>query len=230
MITYLSGCVQQESLAHPRADLGLMLQPRMGNQRFDLKWITWAADNGCFAQGASFDAGDWLEWLASMRRWRSTCLFACAPDVVGDWEATWERTSEYLPTIRQLGYRPALVAQNGMPYRLLQFIREGEALFIGGRDNWRFSSESNPSFFDDLPPHVDTNLMDLNPDVRVLIRYARRRGIHVHFGRVNSKDRLALVAGAGCNSADGTYTKHGPETNLPKLFGWLDAINGEMRP
>lgn len=65
--------------------------------------------------------------------------------------------------------------------------------------------------------------------VRGLISKAKRRRIHVHFGRVNSQARLDLVARAGCDSADGTYTKHGPEQNLPRGYEWLDALNGAPR-
>lgn len=223
-MTYLSGVVQKELLAHPRSDVGLMMQPGMGNA-VDLRWTSWAGDNGCFAQGERFDAGDWLEWLASLRRYRATCLFAVAPDVLGDWQATWERSEPYLATIRQLGFRPALVAQNGLPLRMLD-IGGFDALFIGGTDEWRFQSASCPSLFDGWDGQRTINYDAISCDVLGLIRKARRRGLHVHFGRVNSASRLALVTQAGCDSADGTYTKSGPEQNLPKVYEWLDTVNG----
>ena len=190
---YLSGCIQKESLAHRRADFGYMMQPGMGNA-VDLRWATWAADNGCFAQGARFDAGDWIEWLASMRKYRETCLFAVAPDVLGDWQATWERSSPYFPTIRQLGFRPAFVAQNGLPLRMLD-LAGYDALFIGGTDPWRFEAEIEPTLFGD-GERISINFDRLSCPVRALIQKAKRRGLHVHFGRVNSESRLTLVSGA----------------------------------
>lgn len=218
---YLSGCVQKESQGHRRPDFGYMLQPGITNV-VDLRWMSWAADNGCFAQGARFDAGDWLEWLASMRRYRETCLFAVAPDVLGEWRATWERSSPYFATIRQLGFHPALVAQNGMPLRMLD-LGGYDCLFIGGTDPWRFEAEVEPSLFGD-GERISVNFDRLSDSVTRLIEKARRRGLWVHFGRVNSESRLRLVHRACCDSTDGTYTKHGPEQNLPRVYEWLDGI------
>jgi hypothetical protein len=46
--------------------VGLMLQPGSGlaGQAEHRRW--WAADNGCFSQGAAFDDQAWFAWLASL--------------------------------------------------------------------------------------------------------------------------------------------------------------------
>jgi membrane-associated protease RseP (regulator of RpoE activity) len=66
-----------------------MLQPGSGlaGRADDYRW--WAADNGCFSQGAAFDVGPWFSWLASLPHvGRRRRLFAVAPDVLGDVPAT----------------------------------------------------------------------------------------------------------------------------------------------
>ena len=193
-------------LANPRPDLGLMLQPGMGNATAPLAFWSWAADNGCFAQGDAFVPGDWLEWLAGLRRYRERCLFAVAPDVVMDAEATLARSRPYLPVIRHLGFKAAFVTQNGCTSELVPWD-ELDVLFVGGDDAWKLSEGSWQ-----------------------LCGEARERGKRVHVGRVNSFRRLKACAISGVDSADGTYLRFGPDVNWPTLMGWLDRINRDERP
>lgn len=165
-----------------------------------LPFWRWAADNGCYAQGERFNAGDWLEWLARMRPHRATCLFAVAPDVFGDWRATWERSAPYLPTIRQLGYPAAYVAQDGTPLDLLD-RDDFDVLFIGGSNDW-LTSES----------------------AYELAERAKQQGRWVHLGRVNTLRRLTGARVSQFDSADGTFVKFGPDRNLPVLYDWLDRL------
>ncbi|MGW4639577.1 hypothetical protein ACWEN6_13665 [Sphaerisporangium sp. NPDC004334] len=51
----------------------------------------------------------------------------------------------------------------------------------------------------------------------------------VHMGRVNSETRARYAAHLGCASVDGTYLTYGPRTNLPKVLGWMAAINDPGR-
>lgn len=201
MIRYLSGAINATVLANPRPDLGLMLSPGMGNNVAPLQFWDHGLDNGCFAQGDTFDAGDWLEWLASLRRYRERTLFAVAPDVVGDAEATLRRSLPYLPTIRQLGFPAAFVTQDGCTDELVPW-GAFDVLFVGGSDAWKLSEASWQ-----------------------LCREAKRRSLFVHVGRVNSFRRLKACVSAGVDSADGTYLTFGPDANWPKLIGWLDDLN-----
>jgi hypothetical protein len=203
---FLSGAINGTVLANPRPDLGLMIQPGMGNGVAPLQFWSWAADNGCFAQGEGFVPGDWLEWLASVRRYRERCLFAVAPDVIGDAEATLARSLPYLATIRQFGFRSAFVTQNGCRADLVPW-EQLDCLFVGGDDTWKLSEASWG-----------------------LCAEAKRRGTWVHMGRVNSFRRLKSCAISGLDSADGTYLKFGPDANWSTLIGWLDALNHVARP
>lgn len=201
---YLSGCISQTLLADPRPDVGLMIQPGMGEfsrALLPLQFRTWAADNGRFAQPDKWVAGDWLEWAAGMRRYRSRCLFMVAPDVLCDAVATLNLSLPYLPTIRQLGYPAAFVSQNGatpemVPWELM------DVLFIGGDDYWKFCDAS----------------------VR-LVGEARRRGKWVHMGRVNTLARMKAAAALDVDSGDGTFLAYGPDTNWPRLCSYLDDVN-----
>lgn len=206
MITFLSGAINGTVLANPRPDLGLMLQPGMGNAVAPLQFWAYALDNGCFAQGESFVPGDWLEWLASLRRYRERCLFAVAPDVILDAEATLLRSLPYLPTIRQLGFPSAFVTQNACTTARVPWDAI-DCLFVGGDDAWKLSEASWR-----------------------LCSEARTRGKQVHMGPVNSFRRLKACAVAGVDSADGTYLKFGPDANWPRLTDWLDRLNGAEVP
>lgn len=201
MIRYLSGAINGTVLANPRLDLGLMIQPGMGNAVAPLAFWPWAGDNGCFARGDAFDPGDWLEWAAGLRQYRQQCLFLVAPDVIQDAEATLRRSLPYLPTIRQLGFPAAFVSQNGCRSDLVPW-EQFDVLFVGGDDAWKLGE---PSW--------------------LLCREARERGKRVHVGRVNSMRRLTACAVSGVDSVDGTYLKFGPDVNWPRLMNWLDTIN-----
>lgn len=187
--------------------LGMIDTPAQGNVLPG--GVRWAADNGCFGNGYPGDDG-YLDWLASRRRHAGRCAFATAPDVIGrgpdgglrpDAAATLDRSAPMLPRIRALGYRAALVAQNGLEDLLIPW-RDFDALFIGGTTDWK-----------------------LGPAVRALVAEAKWRGKHVHMGRVNSLRRLRYAHVIGCDSADGTYLAFGPDTNLPKLLGWLRDVH-----
>lgn len=204
MTMFLSGAINGTVLANPRPDLGLMLSPGMGNAVAPLQFWAHGLDNGCFAQGEAFDAGDWLEWLAGLRRYRERCLFAVAPDVVGDAHATLARSVPYLPTIRQLGFPAAFVTQDGCTSGLVPWTQI-DCLFVGGSDAWKLSEAS-----------------------WALCAEAKRHGLWTHVGRVNSFRRMRACALSNVDSVDGTYLKYGPDANWPKLMAWLDEINSRQ--
>lgn len=178
--------------------LGFIDTPAQGNLRPG--GVTWCADNGCFGKGYPGD-DEWLAWLAGMDP--AGCMFATAPDAVGDATATLARSAPFLSKIRALGYPAALVAQDGLESLPVPW-GDFDALFIGGTTEWK-----------------------LGPHARHLAREAIARGKWVHMGRVNSRKRLRYARDIGCRSADGTYLTFGPDVNLPKLLGWLDEIQHE---
>jgi hypothetical protein len=121
--------------------------------------------------------------------------------VVGDAAATLARSVPFLPKIRELGYPAALVAQDGLEDLEVPWD-EFDVLFIGGSTDWK-----------------------LGPAVRELVAEAKRRGKHVHMGRVNSAKRFRYAESIGCDTVDGTYLTFGPSVNLPRLMKWFDTEN-----
>lgn len=127
------------------------------------------------------------------------CLFATAPDVYGDHAATVERSLPMLRAIRDLGCKAAFVAQDGWQTETTPWD-EFDALFVGGTTEFKFRAGRDAVFA------------------------AKARGKWTHMGRVNGIDRLRAAVGIGCDSADGTFLKFGPNTNWPRLTRWLDTI------
>lgn len=204
MITYLSGCVRKE--LYSVSDTGFMLTPAIGN-RVDLSSKPWAADTGCYAQGDAFRVGRYVTWLEEkMSSMRDTCLFATAPDVVGDADATWTRSAPVLPLIRDLGYKAALVAQDGIDLHDMRWDAF-DALFIGGSTDFKL------------------NEAIIGP----LVAKARAYDKYVHMGRVNSLRRIQYAARIGCHSVDGTILGFGPDKNIPRLLNWLKQANAAVQ-
>jgi hypothetical protein len=184
---------------------GLLLQPKSG-RRLALvqRYRVWAADNGCYAAGERFNLADYLDWLTFHAGEARRCLFATAPDVVGDASATWARSADVLPQIRALGYPAALVAQDGSEDTALDWSAF-DCLFIGGSTRWKLSSAA-----------------------RDVAQEAKRQGKWLHLGRVNSRRRVLMARAFDCDSADGTLVAFGPDWHLPRLRSWMGEVNAQL--
>lgn len=181
--------------------LSTIATPKQGNKI--PVGATWCADNGCYGKGYPGDDA-WIQWLDSYTpEERARCLFAVAPDVVGDAAATMARSLPWLPEIRALGYFAAFVAQDGLEALTVPWD-SFDVLFIGGTTGWK-----------------------LGPHAAVLVAEAKARGKWTHMGRVNSEKRFRYAAAIGCDSADGTFLAFGPDVNLPRLLAWL-RTNDQM--
>lgn len=164
----------------------------------------WCADNSKFSskKNRGYPGDDeYLSWLTSLVPQAGNCLFAVAPDVVGDAAATLALSTPMLPRIRALGFPAALVAQNGLEYLAVPWDTF-DVLFIGGDTEWKLGAAA-----------------------RALIVEAKRRGKRVHMGRVNSRKRVLYADAIGCDTVDGTYVAFGPDTNLPNVLAWQRELN-----
>ena len=188
---YLSGTI----VPHRHKRLGFMMTPDL--RRKIPAFVALAADNGCFANPAKYTDARYEKFLRTMPRDRT--LFATAPDVLGDHQATVRRSLPMLRRIRQLGHRAAFVAQDGWTDDTTPWD-ELDALFVGGSTGFKFRGG------------------------RDAVAAARRRGRWTHMGRVNSLDRLRAAAGIGCDSADGNVLKFGPDLNWRRVRHWLDHL------
>jgi hypothetical protein len=178
--------------------LGMIATPASGN-RIE-PGVAWIADNAAYTGRYPGDE-PYLAWLAARAVHRGQCGFATAPDVLGNAAATWARSRPMLPRIRALGYRAALVAQDGLEHLDIEWTAF-DALFLGGSTAWK-----------------------LGPAAAELAAHARRLGQWVHVGRVNSLRRLRHATAIGAHSADGTHLAYGPRRKLPELLGWLEQVH-----
>ena len=195
MLYFANPCGEKVVEAMCDRQIGFIDTPAQGNRRPE--GVTWCADNGCFSD--KWDEAKWWQFLVDNAHASKTCLFAVAPDVVGDAAATSVKSTPWLGPIRGLGYPVAWVAQDGQENLPLPWDAF-DCLFIGGSTEWKLGSSA-----------------------RDLVAEAKRRGKWVHMGRVNSKRRYDYARFIGCDSADGTYLTFGPDENLPKLLGWVDG-------
>lgn len=175
--------------------LAAIATPKQGNRIQD-GW-RWIADNGCYGKGWPGRDG-YLKWLDGKRPRSGDCLFATAPDVVGDAQGTLDRSAGYYRPIRERGFTPALVGQDGLESLPIPWESFG-AFFIGGSTAWKLGAEA-----------------------RAIVAEAKRRGKWVHMGRVNSAKRWDYARLIGCDSVDGTFLVFGPTKNLPILLSWFE--------
>jgi len=195
MIFLTGSCNSDNRATLIAAGIGLMAQPRSGYERHIRSFPCYAADNGAYRDKWVED--EWIRWLEKLPRER--CLFVVSPDVYPDAVASLQRGLEFAPTIRELGFPVAIVAQDGAE-KLTWPWDDIDCIFIGGqrtenaRLEWKESDEA-----------------------RQLAREARRHGKWVHVGRVNTLPRL-LRWNDLAHSVDGTFLKYGPISLLPRLL------------
>ena len=89
MLYFANPCTPQVVDSMRNGQLGYIDTPAQGNRR--PVGVTWCADNGCFSKGYPGD-DEWWAWLEANAGDSGTCLFAAAPDVVGDAAATLTRS------------------------------------------------------------------------------------------------------------------------------------------
>lgn len=202
----LPGGGHKRMLGASACDFGVMATPEGGRRPTLLRAVAvWAADNGCYTLGDAFDLGRYVAWLRSCLEVRTDPLFATAPDVVGDWQATWQRSREALPLLRATGAPVAVVAQDGVTARTFPWS-ECDAVFVGGTTRFKES---------------ETALE--------LVAEGNARGKWTHIGRVNTRRRILMAAKLGAGSVDGTAIRHVPDKWFPILRRWVGEANYQLQ-
>lgn len=158
---------------HRHPNLGVLCSPRRVYTNVD-GW-PWAADNDAYSD---WDAERYAAMLDTIRGIETPPLWVTAPDVVGDWEQTYERFVLWASWLK--GLPIAYVIQDGQPIDRMPWGRI-QALFIGGSDEFKMGDQAAE-----------------------LVDEAKSRGLWVHMGRVNGNQRLRYAAALGCDSVDGT--------------------------
>jgi hypothetical protein len=207
--------------------LGRLIQPRHTSsiEKTEEAGIPWGADNDCFQGldekafvrmldrlqpivGTTFDPET---GVTTDRRAGRMCKFVTVPDVVGDAFETAKQFEKWAPALERRGLPVALVLQNGidrpsMKRWLDRTWHRLDAVFIGGDDEFK-----------------------LGPLAAELAREAKRRGLWVHWGRVNSRKRMKhCIATGACDSMDGSMWARFRKTHLDKGLRWLMELTGEF--
>jgi len=174
---------------------GTLINPCAGNDPDSLVLVPerWAMDNYAYS---GFDCAAFMDMLRAFQG-RKGCLFVSAPDVVGDGPETLKAWPFWSAVIRAVGFRPALVLQDGMVADEIPWSTVA-AVFVGGTTAWK-----------------------LGPQAASLVGMARARGLWAHMGRVNSWERISYAARIGCLSFDGGQYSMFPDRRIPE--GLRDA-------
>lgn len=176
-------------------ELVCMTTPKQGN--ILPEGCLYIADNGRYGKGWP-GYMPWYTWLKATVTRYGPPVFATAPDRVGDPYGTLADSLPWLGVVRRLA-PVAFVAQDGCENGLIPW-GQFDCLFIGGSTEWK-----------------------LGPEAWGLSWEAKRRGLHVHVGRVNSLKRWHHALSMGADTVDGTFLAFGPDTNLPKVMAWTRA-------
>lgn len=192
--------------------IGCIVTPRQGNAIPPR--ALWCADNGCgpgkdgapgkgWPGARRYDA--WLRRRAVDTEVMARCLFAVAPDVVGDARATLRRFTAWAPRLRAYGYPVAFALQDGLE-RLAVPWDDLDVVFVGGSTSWK-----------------------LGQHAAAIVGEALTRGKRVHMGRVNSARRYRRALALGSHTADGTFVAKAPDLRLPEALSWSHlAAQGDL--
>jgi hypothetical protein len=143
-----------------------------------------------------------------------SCVFSrAAPKrVVGDAVLTARRFGAWAPGLERRGLPVALVLQDGLQRRELAAWLSAtwhrlDAVFVGGSTAWK-----------------------LGPDAARLVGLALRDGKHVHWGRVNTRERYRYIASVGGHSFDGSSFARWRHAHLDRGLAWTlepEPVRGE---
>lgn len=182
--------------------VGELIVPGAGNAPDSLRLAPgkWAMDNGAYS---GFEPAPFMRMLERFYG-RKGCRWVACPDVVGDAFATLERWPFWSHVIRGAGFVPALVLQDGMRVAEITWPEVG-AVFVGGTDHWKFS-----------------------PQAHALVAYARARGLDVHCGRVNSRQRIGEAHQMGARTFDGGQYSKWANIRIPEGVADSEAVEAQQ--
>jgi hypothetical protein len=190
-VLYLSS-TYQNILPQYRDRFGYMLNVNraIGKERAAVRY-PWMLDNGAFSE--TWNEEVWRRRLEQLSEYNATCIAAVVPDVLADAKATLDRWYQYAPIVFATGYNAAFVAQDGATIDTIPW-HQINVLFIGGT--------------------TDYKLHHAWP----VITEAKRRGLWLHVGRVNSIRRIRTFCIA--DSVDGTTLSIEPSTRKQENLIW----------
>ncbi len=187
----------------PTPRLGHLLTPANRNGMASLlaTGLLWAADNGAFS---GLDEAKFRRMLAKIAG-QPRCLFLVVPDVVGNAQATHFQFEQWWDECHDTGQPLAYVGQDGAEHMDIPW-GQFQAFFVGGSTAWKLSAAAGD-----------------------LCAEAKRRGKHVHMGRVNSLRRMDVAAAMGCDSIDGSSASMYGDRYIHRFCAELDRLHKQQR-
>ena len=195
MLVLVSGATATVRRLAGDPQLGVLLTPRA---RQDLAKIVasgmpWAADNDCFIR---LDAPAYKRMVGAIAGLPRLLWVAC-PDVVASHRRTMRRWRRWYPYLAHKRVPVAFVAQNGCTPGSIPW-GQAAAIFVGGDTAWK-----------------------IGPEAAAIVLEAKRRGVWVHIGRVNSAVRERHFIRLGADSFDGSKHSMFPDTYIPGTLARL---------
>jgi len=176
---------------------------------------SFAVDNEAFTRG--FKPERFFPFLERLRPYRENCLFVVVPDVVAEAHATIDRFWQWAPVIQALGFPVAFVAQVGQ--ERLAWPRASEftdwcADHLAATDDltyylaWEQWQRTSLAF--DVLFMGGSTAWKLGQHAMDCIHWAKRLGVPVHVGRVNSQTRFRHFQLVGADFCAGTTAAYAP--------------------
>jgi hypothetical protein len=191
MIAYAAYTTNSRSLAAVRdAGWRVLLSPATGLKNYG---ITYALDNGAWSAHiaqAPFQDEPFRQAVAKIG---GNAAFTVVPDIVAGGRASLTLSLEWLPWILERVPISLIAVQDGMePSDIIDLLGPRIGIFVGGTTEFKETT------------------------MALWAWVARSRGAICHVGRVNTKRRIFLCAGAGVTSFDGSSVSRFAKT-LPLL-------------
>lgn len=182
--------------------IGYLVKPRAYVTREMLQLVPFfGVENDAFN---GYDEARFFRMLELLSGYREKARFVPAPDVVGDFDKTLYIFGKMQPVLKDLGFPVAIVTQDGATVDRIPWS-DVDALFVGGSNR-----------------HKDRESRDL-------ILEAKRRGLWVHVGRVNTRRRIRYCLELGVDTFDGTGFDRFSNRELRNLFRWEGEYQRQIR-
>lgn len=181
--------------------VGMLMSPETYQR--PKEWLPFALDNGKFihfTNKTEWSEEVWVNMLKKVKELGRKPRFVAVPDVVMDAKTTLELWSTYSPAVKQMGFVPAFVAQDGHTYK--DVPADAEVVFIGGSTKWKYQS---------LPMWT-------------------KNFKRVHVGRVNGVWRLDIMERLGVESCDGSgwFRDTDEGRRIRQLTHWLSKKEQQL--
>lgn len=156
--------------------------------------FVYGVDNSCYS---NFDPEKYIQLLEKINRQDKTkekLLWVTVPDVVADADATFKRFEKWKYIKDDYDIPIALVLQDGMRKQDINYSLI-DAVFVGGTTEWKYDET-----------------------LQGICKFAKKKNLWVHMGRVNSVSRTRYAYMLGCDSIDGTgFSMYSDKHLKPRL-------------